>query len=63
VVFVLHCFGSRTDEGTNRGDRRVAVDHHCSVDVLGQLLTTLVADPPEVNLDPGERLGRHRVTT
>ena len=25
----------------------VAVDHHCSVDDLGRLLTTLVADPPE----------------
>ena len=24
-----------------------AVDHHCSVDDLGRLLTTLVADPPE----------------
>jgi two-component system chemotaxis response regulator CheB len=27
--------------------RHVAVDHHCSVDDLGGLLTTLVADPPE----------------
>jgi two-component system chemotaxis response regulator CheB len=29
--------------------RHVAVDHHCSVDNLGQLLTTLAADPPEPN--------------
>jgi two-component system chemotaxis response regulator CheB len=29
--------------------RHVAVDHHCSVDDLGMLLTTLVSDPPPLD--------------
>lgn len=36
--------------------RHVAVDHHCSVDTLGKLLTELASDPPQPDPSPVDPL-------